>query len=80
MNKTKPIQIYNNYVHFPKIDKFSKQFFGKTLYIFKGKSRSIKLNFTPPLDEEIKAFIKDKEIITNLNFSENIIKTLSKKL
>ena len=80
MNKTKPIQIYNNYVHFPKIDKFSKQFFGKTHYIFKGKSRGIKLNYKLPLDEEIKAFINDKKIITNLDFSENIIKTLSKKL
>ena len=49
-------------------------------YIFKGKSRGIKLNYKLPLDEEIKAFINDKKIITNLDFSENIIKTLSKKL
>ena len=80
MNKKKPIQIYNNYVYFPKIDKFSKQYFGKTHFIFKGKSSSIKLNSKPPLDEEIKAFVNEKKIVTNLTFSENIIKTLSKKL
>tara|TARA_B100000945_G_scaffold317182_1_gene319527 strand:- start:971 stop:1945 length:975 start_codon:yes stop_codon:yes gene_type:complete len=80
MNKKKPIQIFNNYVYFPKIDKFSKQYFGKTHYIFKGKSISLKLNTKLPLDEEIRAFVNEKKIIPDIDFSENIIKTLSKKL
>tara|TARA_B100001758_G_scaffold216137_1_gene202225 strand:- start:625 stop:1593 length:969 start_codon:yes stop_codon:yes gene_type:complete len=77
MNIDQPIKIYNNYVNFPKIDKFTKYFFNQSKYIFKGSSRFIKLEDKKPLDEEIKHFIKGKEIITDINFSEKVINALS---
>ena len=76
MNIHKPIKIYNNYVAFPKIDKFTKYFFNQSKYIFKGKSKSIKLKETKPLNNEIKEFLKKKQNITDLSFSENIIKII----
>ena len=76
MNINKPIKIYNNYVSFPKIDKFSKNYFNQSKYIFKGKSTSIKLNDTKPLKNEILEFIKSKKNITNIDFSKNIIKII----
>ena len=76
MNIYEPIKIYNNYVSFPKIDKFSKNYFNQSKYIFKGKAKSIKLKDTKPLNNEIREFIKNKKNITNINFSKNIIKTL----
>ena len=76
MNIREPIKIYNNYVAFPKIDKFTKYFFNQSKYIFKGKSKSIKLKETRPLNNEIIHFLKKNQNITNLKFSENIIKTI----
>lgn len=76
MNVKEPIKIYDNYVSFPKIDKFSKNYFNQSKYIFKGKSISIKLKDTKPLNNEIKEFIKSKKNITNIHFSKNIIKIL----
>ena len=76
MNIRQPIKIYNNYVSFPKIDKFSINYFNHSKYIFKGKSKSIKLNETKPLNNEINEFIKSKSNITNIKFSRNIIKIL----
>ena len=76
MNINEPIKIYNNYVSFPKIDKFSKDYFNQSKYIFKGKSKSIKLNDTKPLKNEILEFVKSKKNITNIDFSKNIIKTI----
>ena len=76
MNIQEPIKIYNNYVAFPKIDKFTKYFFNQSKYIFKGKSRSIKLKKTKPLNNEIIEFLKKKQSIADLNFSENIIKII----
>lgn len=76
MNINQPIKIYNNYVSFPKIDKFSKYYFNHSKYIFKGKSKSIKLSETKPLNNEILEFVKSKKNITNIEFSKNIIKTL----
>ena len=76
MNSNEPIKIYNNYVSFPKIDKFSKFYFNQSKYIFKGKSKSIKLKQHKPLNNEIEEFIKVKRIITNLRFSKNIIKII----
>lgn len=78
MDLNKPIKIYNNYVSFPKIDKFTKDYFNHSRYIFKGTSKSIKLKNKKPLDEEIKEFINKKESLTNINFSEKIILTLRK--
>ena len=78
MNVNEPIKIYNNYVSFPKIGKFTKDYFNQSKYIFKGSSRSIKLKNTKPLNNEIKEFILSKKNLTDINFSEKIIKTLSK--
>ena len=76
MNNNEPIKIYNNYVAFPKIDKFTKYFFNQSKYIFKGKSKSIKLKETRPLNNEIIHFLRKNHNITNLKFAENIIKTI----
>ena len=78
MNIDNPIKIYNNYVSFPKIDKFTKNYFNQSKYIFKGKSKAIKLNDQKPLDLEIREFINSKINLTNLEFSENIIKIIKK--
>ena len=79
LNFDEPLKIYNNYVNFPKIDNFSENVFNQSKYIFKGKSKSIKLKDQKPLDLEIKEFIGNKPNITNINFSENIIKIIKKK-
>ena len=76
MNLNEPIKIYNNYVSFPKIDKFSKSYFNQSKYIFKGSSKSIKINDRKALDNEIREFVNNSRNITNINFSEKIIKTL----
>tara|TARA_B100000989_G_scaffold142940_1_gene106448 strand:- start:300 stop:1268 length:969 start_codon:yes stop_codon:yes gene_type:complete len=76
MNINEPVKIYNNYVSFPKIDKFSKNYFNQSKYIFKGRSRSIKIKDTKPLNNEILEFVKSKKNITNIDFSMNIIKTM----
>ncbi len=78
MNSKEPIKIYNNYVSFPKIDKFSKNYFNQSKYIFKGSSKSVKLQDTSPLNNEIKEFIKSSKNITDITFSEKIIKTIKK--
>ena len=62
MNDKEPIKIYNNYVSFPKIDKFSKNYFNQSKYIFKGSSKSIRLKDMKPLDNEIKEFINNQKI------------------
>ena len=76
MNIHEPIKIYNNYVAFPKIDKFTKYIFNQSKYIFKGKSKSIKLKETKPLNNEITEFLKKKKNITDIRFSENIVKII----
>ena len=76
MNIKEPIKIYNNYVSFPKIDKFSKNYFNQSKYIFKGSSKSIRLKDMKPLDNEIKEFINNQKNFTDINFSEKIIQTL----
>lgn len=78
MNLDAPLKIYNNYVNFPKIDKFSKFYFNQSKYIFKGKSNSIKLNTTNPLNNEIREFITSDKNITDLKFSKKIIKIINK--
>tara|TARA_Y100001970_G_scaffold267231_1_gene356892 strand:+ start:7232 stop:8200 length:969 start_codon:yes stop_codon:yes gene_type:complete len=76
MSEKEPIKIYNNYVSFPKIDKFSKYYFNQSKYVFKGSSKSIKLKNTKPLNNEIKEFINNSKNITDITFSEKIIKIL----
>ena len=76
MNHNEPLKIYNNYVNFPKIEKFTKYYFNQSKYIFKGKSKSIKLKETKPLNNEILEFLDNKNNITDINFSEDIIKII----
>lgn len=76
MNEKEPIKIYNNYVSFPKIDTFSKYYFNQSKYIFKGSSKSIKLKDNKPLNNEILEFISSPKNITDISFSEKIIKIL----
>lgn len=78
MNNDEPIKIYNNYVSFPKIDKFSQNYFNQSKYIFKGSSKSIKLKDIKPLNNEIKEFIYSSVNHADINFSEKIIKVLKK--
>ena len=76
MSHNEPLKIYNNYVNFPKIEKFTKYYFNQSKYIFKGKSKSIKLKETKPLNNEILEFLGTKNNITDINFSEDIIKII----
>ena len=76
MNHNEPLKIYNNYVNFPKIEKFTKYYFNQSKYIFKGKSKSIKLKETKPLNNEILEFLDNKNNITDINFSEDVIKII----
>ena len=76
MNLKQPLKIYNNYVSFPKIAKFTKYYFNHSKYIFKGKSNSIKLKESKPLNNEILEFLGNKKNITDINFSENVIKII----
>ena len=76
MNHNEPLKIYNNYVNFPKIEKFTKYYFNQSKYIFKGKSKSIKLKETKPLNNEILEFLDNKNNFTDINFSEDIIKII----
>ena len=76
MNVNEPVKIYNNYVNFPKIDKFTKYYFNQSKYIFKGKSKSIRLNGSKALNNEIIEFLKNRKSVTDLNFAENIVKIL----
>ena len=76
MNISEPLKIYNNYVNFPKIEKFNKYYFNQSKYIFKGKSKSIKLKERKPLNNEILEFLGNKVNITDIIFSEKIIKII----
>ena len=76
MNHNEPLKIYNNYVNFPKIEKFTKYYFNQSKYIFQGKSKSIRLKETKPLNNEILEFLVNKNNITDINFSEDIIKII----
>ena len=78
MNTSKPIQIYDNYANYPKISKFTDDYFSQKAFIYKGKSKYIKLNDKMPLDQEILDFINDKKNISDIDFSSEIIKISNK--
>ena len=78
MNTTKPIQIYDNYANYPKISKFTDDYFGQKAFVYKGKSRYIKLKDEMSLDQEILNFINDKKNISDIDFAFNIIKISNK--
>ena len=62
LNLEEPIKIYNQYAKYPKLDFFDKRFLQSKALIYKGKSRSIKLNSLSPLVNEIKTFFNSKKI------------------
>jgi len=75
----KPIKIFDNYASYPKISKYSKSYFSNKAFIYKGKSRFIKLKDKMPLNNEILSFIKNDKNLTDIIFAEGIIK-ITKKL
>ena len=78
MNINKPIQIFNNYASYPKLSKFTKSYFSKKAFVYKGKSSFVKIKDSKPLDNEINDFINDKKNISDIDFSFDIIKLANK--
>ena len=73
MNLEAPIQIYNQYAKYPDLDFFDKGFLNSKALIYKGKSKSIKLNVTAPLINEIKSFFNTKKPLTDIKFAKDIL-------
>ena len=78
MNITKPIQIYDNYANYPKISKFTDDFFSQKAFVYRGKSRYIKLKDKMSLNQEILDFVNDKKNISDIDFASDIIKISNK--
>ncbi len=78
MNKHKPIQIFNNYANYPKLSKFTKNYFSQKAFVYKGKSKQIKLNVTNSLDNEILDFLNERKNISDINFAEDVIRISNK--
>ena len=78
MNLTKPIQIFDNYANYPKISKFTKNYFSKKAFVYKGKCKYIKLKDRKSLDNEILDFINNKKNKSDINFASEIIKISNK--
>jgi len=80
INNHSPIQIYNNYARYPKIDYFTKKYFGKKRYnlnqplIHKGNVKKLRFNFSSPLENEILSFIKEKKNLTDISLAMEIFK------
>ena len=78
MNLEKPIQIFNNYANYPKLSKFTKNYFTKKAFVYRGKSRHIKLIENKALDNEINDFLNKKKNISDIGFSHDIIRLANK--
>ena len=78
MNIAKPIQIYDNYANYPKISKFTDDYFSQKAFVYRGKSRYIKLKDKMSLDQEILDFINNKKNISDIDFATDIIKISNK--
>jgi predicted dehydrogenase len=78
MNLDAPIQIYNQYAKYPDLDFFDKGFLNSKALIYKGKSKSIKLNVTAPLINEIKSFFNSKKPLTDIKFAKDILTFLER--
>ena len=79
MNLEAPIQIYNQYAKYPDLDFFDKGFLNSKALIYKGKSKSIKLNETAPLINEIKSFFNTKKkSLTDIKFAKDILTFLER--
>ncbi len=78
MNLKKPIQIFNNYANYPKLSSFTKSYFSQKAFVYKGKSKFIKLKDKKSLDKEISNFISDNKNLSDINFASDIIKISNK--
>ena len=78
MNKDEPIQIFNNYAHYPKLSKFTESYFSKKAFVYKGKSKRIKLNTKNSLDNEILYFLNDRKNISDIDFAKDVINISNK--
>ncbi len=78
MNKEKPIQIFNNYANYPKLSKFTKSYFSQKAFVYKGKSKQIKLKVKKSLDNEISEFLNERKNISDINFAEDVIRISNK--
>jgi predicted dehydrogenase len=78
LNLEEPIKIYNQYAKYPKLDFFDKRFLQSKALIYKGKSRSIKLNSLTPLVNEIKTFFNSKKNMTDINMAKEILTFLER--
>ena len=80
MDMNNPIKIYDKYAKYPKIEQFKKKFFKSKALIHLGKNTSPKINFLPPLKNEIKHFLNSgihkNAPVTDYNFSYKILKLL----
>ena len=74
-----PIQIFNNYANYPKLSKFTESYFSQKAFVYKGKSKKIKLDVKNSLDNEILDFLSEGKNISNINFAEDIV-WISKKI
>ena len=59
-------------------DFFDKGFLNSKALIYKGKSKSIKLNVTAPLINEIKSFFNTKKPVTDIKFAKDILTFLER--
>ena len=73
MNLIEPIKIYNQYAKYPKIEQFNKKFFNLKAHVYNGSSYSVKINSKPPLDNEIRNFLSDKENKTGFKLANKIL-------
>ena len=78
LNLEAPIKIYNQYAKYPKLDFFDKRFLQSKALIYKGKSKSIKLNTFSPLVNEIKTFFNNKKTKTDINMAKEILDFLER--
>ena len=78
LNLDEPIKIYNQYAKYPKLDFFDKRFLQSKALIYKGKSRSIKLNSLSPLVYEIKTFFNSKKNMTDINMAKETLAFLER--
>ena len=78
LNVEAPINIYNQYAQYPKLDFFDKKFLKSKALIYKGKSKSIKLKSSSPLINEIKSFFNYKKPITDIKMAKEILIFLEK--
>lgn len=76
------IKIYNQYAKYPKTQKFKKSFFTAKANVFVGNTTSPKIEFKPPLREEILHFfeciLNRKTPKTDINHARNVAKIIEK--